>query len=40
MSLLCYYLPSSIWIVMPLISIYAIGRKFVQVLSNKAEKEN
>lgn len=32
-SLLCYYLPSSIWIVFPLVSLISIGKRFVQSMS-------
>jgi len=38
-SLLCYYLPSSLWIVFPLISIYVIGKRFVNKLSKVIEKK-
>lgn len=32
-SLLCYYFPSSIWIVMPLVSMYGIGKGIVEELA-------
>lgn len=28
-SILCYYLPSSLWIILPIVSMYAIGKKLV-----------
>lgn len=31
-SILCYYLPSSVWLIMPLVSIWVIGKKIVQSL--------
>lgn len=38
-SLLCYYFPSSIWIIFPLLSIFLIGRRMVKSLSQKVEEE-
>lgn len=39
-SLLCYYLPSSLWIFLPLISMFYIGRNFVRSLSHKGSEED
>lgn len=38
-SLVCYYLPSSVWIVFPLLSMYLIGKRFVKRLAGKQENQ-
>ena len=34
-SLLCYYLPSSFWIIFPVLSMIGIGKKFVRSVNQK-----
>lgn len=34
-SILCYYFPSSLWILLPLVSMIVIGKKFVKALTQK-----
>ena len=36
-SLICYYLPSSLWIIFPLLSMYVIGKRFVKKISKAIE---
>jgi hypothetical protein len=38
-SILCYYFPSSLWIVLPFLSMILIGKRFVKAVSEKGEKE-
>lgn len=37
-SILCYYFPSSLWIVLPLLTMIAIGRNFVRTISQKGDQ--
>ena len=34
-SILCYYFPSYLWVVFPLLSMVVIGKKFVNILGHK-----
>jgi len=38
-SILCYYFPSSLWLIFPLISIYLISKRFVKAINNLSKSE-